>query len=65
MRFHNLLSLPHLHVRQTTGEKPLVDYSQSQIMTSSKYLAILQQKKLNMATRDNIREERRKEQKEK
>ncbi len=65
MRFHNLLSLPHLLVRQTIEKKPFVDYSQSQIVISVKYLAILQQQKLNIAIGDNIREERRKEQEEK
>jgi len=33
MRFHNLLSLPHFHAKQTTKRKALVDYSQFHVFT--------------------------------
>jgi hypothetical protein len=35
-----MLTLPYLHVTQ--GKKPFVDYSKSHVMTSTKYLGILQ-----------------------
>jgi hypothetical protein len=31
--FSNLLSLPHLPIRKTRGREPLVDYSQSHVVT--------------------------------
>jgi hypothetical protein len=40
MKFHNLLSLPHLRTRLTIEKKPLVNYSQSHIVTSTEYLII-------------------------
>ncbi len=39
--FHNLLSLPHLFARRTNGRKPLIDYFQSHVVTSEKYLRII------------------------
>jgi hypothetical protein len=30
---HNLISLPHLLARRTNGREPLMDYSQSHVMT--------------------------------
>ncbi len=41
MRFHNLLSLPHLPTKQTIGKKSLINYSQSHVVISTKYLVIL------------------------
>jgi hypothetical protein len=41
MRFHNLLSLPHLPTKQTIKKKPFINYSQSHIVTSIEYLVIL------------------------
>jgi hypothetical protein len=40
MRLHNLLSLPHLLVRHTRVEEPLVDYFQSYVVTCVEYLNI-------------------------
>ncbi len=37
---HNLLSLRHLPSRRTNGRKPLMDYSQSHVVTLEKYLSI-------------------------
>jgi hypothetical protein len=44
MCFQNLLSLLHLLTRHTKGKKPLIDYSQSHLMTSITYLNILKEK---------------------
>jgi hypothetical protein len=44
--FVNLLSLPHLLARKTRRKEPLMDYSQSYVVTSSEYFCILQQKTL-------------------
>jgi hypothetical protein len=38
---NNLLSLPHLLARKTHSRKPLVDYSQSHVVTSCQYLNIM------------------------
>jgi hypothetical protein len=40
-RCHNLMSLPHLPTQKTNGRKPLVDYSQSQVVNSREYLRIM------------------------
>ncbi len=40
----NLLSLPHLPTRRTSGKEPLIAYSQSNVVTSKEYLTIMQQK---------------------
>jgi hypothetical protein len=39
---NNLLSLPHLLARKTHSRKPLVDYSQSHVVTSYQYFNIMQ-----------------------
>jgi hypothetical protein len=41
---YSLLSLPHLHVKRIDGRKPSVNYSQSHVVTSKKYLRIMRQK---------------------
>ncbi len=38
MKMHNLLSLLHLIARRTKGKKLLINYSQSHVVISSKYL---------------------------
>ncbi len=38
---HDLLSLPHFSTRRTNGRKPLVDYSQSHVVTLETYLKIM------------------------
>ncbi len=43
----NLLSLPHLLARKTSGREPLVDYSQSHVVTSEMYLTTMQQKAMD------------------
>jgi hypothetical protein len=39
--FHSLLSLPHLLTKRTNGREPLIDYSQSHVVTSKEYLKII------------------------
>jgi hypothetical protein len=39
---NNLLSLPHLLTRKSNNRKPLIDYSQSHVVTSCQYLNIMQ-----------------------
>jgi hypothetical protein len=58
MKFYNLLSLPHLFVRRIVKKEPLIDYPQSHIVSSAEYFAILQQRTLDKATIDNIKEKR-------
>jgi hypothetical protein len=47
MRLHNLLSLPHLLIRCTRGNEPLVDYYQSHVVTFAEYLSILRKKAMD------------------
>ncbi len=63
--FHGLLSLPHLLTIRTHGIKPLVDYFQSHIMISKKYLRIMRQKAMDREVAKQIRKNRRKERQEK
>jgi hypothetical protein len=65
MHVRSLLSLPYLLARCTQGKEPLVDYSQSHIMTSTNYLSVLQKKTIDKASIDNSREARVKEKEEK
>jgi hypothetical protein len=44
MSMHNLFSLPCLPTRQTKGKDPLVDYSQSHVITSNQSLNIMRKK---------------------
>jgi hypothetical protein len=38
---HSLMSLPHLLTQRTNGREPLVDYSQSHVVTLEEYLRIM------------------------
>jgi len=49
-------SLLHLLARRTQGREPLVDYSQSHVMTSIHYLSALQKKNINKVIANNVRE---------
>jgi hypothetical protein len=61
-RCHGLLSLPHLPTRRTSGKKPLVDYSQSHVVTLEEYLMIMRQKATHReAVEHHIKENIRKE----
>jgi hypothetical protein len=44
MKLNNSLSLPRLHAIHTRGREPLIDYSQSHVVTSTEYLNILRRK---------------------
>ncbi len=56
MRLPNLLSLPHLLVRWPRGNEPLVDYSQSRVVTSVEYLSILRNKPMDKVAIEEIKE---------
>jgi hypothetical protein len=58
MRMHNLMSLPCLLARHTKGKEPLVDYSQSHVVTSFEYLDILKKKTMEKAIAKEIREDK-------
>ncbi len=58
---NNLLSLPHLLTRRTSGRESLVDYSQSHVVTSEEYLTIMWQEVMNKEVAKLFRETRRKE----
>jgi hypothetical protein len=54
--------LPHLPTRRTSGKKPLVDYSQSHVVTLEEYLMIMRQKATHReAVEHHIKENIRKE----
>jgi hypothetical protein len=53
-----LFSLPHLPTRQTKGQKPLVDYSQSHVVTFDEYLNIMRRKALDKAIAKEIKEDK-------
>jgi hypothetical protein len=55
MKVHNLLLLLHLLARCTKGKEPLIDYSQSHIVTSFKYIDILRRKTMEDAGTEEIR----------
>jgi hypothetical protein len=38
---HSLMALPHLLTQRTNGREPLVDYSQSHVVTLEEYLRIM------------------------
>jgi hypothetical protein len=44
---HNLFSLPCLLAIQTKGKEPLVDHSQSHVVTSYQYLDIMRKKAMD------------------
>ncbi len=71
-RFHrkrdvhvSLLSLLHLLARCTQGIKPLIDYSQSHVVTFVDYLNVLHKKVINKTSVDNIKEAQVKEREDK
>jgi hypothetical protein len=55
MKMHLLLSLPHLFVKQIRRKEPLLDYSQSHVMTSAEYLTIMHKKVMEKAIVEVIR----------
>ncbi len=56
IKLNNLLSLLHLHAMHTRGKKPLVDYSQSHVVTSTKYLNVLRKKSMDKVVIGEIKE---------
>ncbi len=60
MCLHNLLSLPCLTTKQTKGEKLLVDYSQSHVVTFIKYLDILRKKTMEKENLEEIKKDEKK-----
>jgi len=61
MKVHNLLLLPCLLIRNTKGKEPLIDYSQSHIMTSFEYFNILRRKVMEKIIVKEIRACKRKD----
>jgi hypothetical protein len=59
------LSLPHLLARRIGQREPLVDYSQSHVVTLKEYLTIMCQKAMNREAIKLIRETKRKEKQDK
>ncbi len=53
---HNLLLLPRLFARHTKGKEPLIDYSQSHVMTNFKYLDILRKIIMEKVVVEEIKE---------
>jgi hypothetical protein len=64
-RLHNLLSLLHLPIRRTRGKEPLIDYSQSHVVTFVEYLNILRKETMDKATAEEIKEGKIKEREDK
>jgi hypothetical protein len=62
---HSLLSLLHLLTKRTNGREPLVDYSQSHVITSNEYLRIMQQKAMDKEVVEHIQENKSEERQEK
>jgi hypothetical protein len=62
MKMHNLLSLPHLHTKQTNGKEPLANYYKSHVVTFDQYINI---KAMDKAIVKKIKEVKQKERKEK
>jgi hypothetical protein len=60
MRLHNLLSLPHLLVRCTRGNEPLIDYYRSHVVTSVEYLSILTKKTMDKVVAEENKEGKKK-----
>jgi len=67
MRFGKfvMFSLLCLFTRQITGRKPLVDYSQSHVVTSNQYLDIVRKKTMDKTIAEEIRRGKQKGKKEK
>jgi hypothetical protein len=62
---HNLFSLPRLFVRQTKGKDPLVDYSQSHVVTFNQFKNIMWKKAMDKVVVEEIREDKQKEREDK
>jgi hypothetical protein len=56
MRVHNLLSLLHLLTKHIKEKQPLIDYSQSHIVTNFEYLNILRSKVTEKEIVEEIKE---------
>jgi len=54
----DLLFLSRLPTRRRHGKEPLMDYSNSHVLTSNQYLVVLRQKALEKKFLDNIREQK-------
>ncbi len=52
---HNLILLSHLLAICTEGEKPLIDYFQSHVVTYFEYLVILRMKTMKKTVAKEIR----------
>ncbi len=63
LKIHNLPSLPHLPTKQTKGKEPLVDYSQSHVITFEEYFAILKKKTMDKVVVDEAIKTKRKQKK--
>jgi hypothetical protein len=61
MRVDNLLLLPHLLARHTKGKEPLINYSQSHVVTSFEYLDIIRTKTMEKIVVEEIKTNKRKE----
>jgi hypothetical protein len=61
----NLLSLPQLPTRRILGKEPLIDYSNSHVVTSNQYLAVLKKKTMDKEATNKVRELKAKEKEEK
>jgi hypothetical protein len=55
---HNLFSFLRLLTRQTKGKEPLVDYSQSHVVTSYQNLNIMLKKTMDKAIAKEIGEDK-------
>jgi hypothetical protein len=55
---HNIFSFLHLLTKQTKEREPLVDYSQSHVITSYQNLNIMLKKTMNKTTTKEIKEDR-------
>jgi hypothetical protein len=54
----DLLFLPRLPTRGKHGKEPLMDYSNSHVVTSDQYLVVLRQTTLEKEIVDKIREQK-------
>jgi hypothetical protein len=61
MKVHNLLLLLHLPAKHIKGKKPLINFFQSHVMTSSEYLNILRRNTMEKLIAKEIRVGKRKE----
>jgi len=61
----NLLFLPRLPTRRILGKEPVVDYYNSNVVTSNQYLVVFKQKTMDKEATDKVRELKAKERHEK